>query len=125
MMLYMGEYLTQMSLSLACFGSTQGLFLLAVVLPFSAFVEVGTQRLPPTERLSMRGGQCHEGATFEAAASVLLENVLQPAGFKLVQFSRVPYLCRGDLRQPYYVLSDAIFVLQVDSDAHESGGASD
>ncbi|TYZ67453.1 hypothetical protein PybrP1_011386, partial [[Pythium] brassicae (nom. inval.)] len=98
----------------------QGLFLLAVVLPFSAFVEVGTQRLPPTERLSMRGGLCHEGATFEAAASVLLQNVLQPAGFKLVQFSRVPYLCRGDLRQPYYVLSDAVFVLQVDSDASVS-----
>ncbi|GAB9475638.1 hypothetical protein Gpo141_00012726 [Globisporangium polare] len=93
-----------------------GLFLLAVVLPFSAFVESGTQRLAPTEKLNMRGGRCQEGASFEAAVSVLLKNVLQPAGFKLVQFSRVPYLCRGDLRQPYYVLSDAIFVLQVDND---------
>lgn len=88
-----------------------------MVLPFSAFVESGTQRLAPTEKLNMRGGLCQEDASFEAAASVLLTNVLQPAGFKLVQFSRVPYLCRGDLRQPYYVLSDAIFVLQVDSDA--------
>lgn len=93
---------------------SQGLFLLAVVLPFSAFVEVGTQRRSPTEQLPMRGGLCAEGASFEAAANLLLRNVLQPAGFKLRQFSRVPYLCRGDLREPYYVLSDAIFVLEVD-----------
>lgn len=92
----------------------QGLFLLAVVLPFSAFVEVGTSRVSPTEKLPMRGGLCDEDASFEAAANVLLRNVLQPAGFKLRQFSRVPYLCRGDLREPYYVLSDAIFVLEVD-----------
>ncbi|DBA01719.1 TPA: hypothetical protein N0F65_010129 [Lagenidium giganteum] len=91
-----------------------GLFLLAVVLPFSAFVEVGTQRVAPSERLPMQGGLCANGDSFEAAASVLLRNVLQPAGFQLLQFSRVPYLCRGDMRQPYYVLSDAIFVLKVD-----------
>ncbi|KAI9917568.1 hypothetical protein PsorP6_013088 [Peronosclerospora sorghi] len=90
-----------------------GLFLLAVVLPFSAFVEVGTQRMVPTETLPMRGGLCAEGASFEVAASLLLRNVLRPAGFKLRHFSRVPYLCRGDLQQPYYVLSDAIFVLEV------------
>ncbi|KAF1333173.1 Lariat debranching enzyme b, partial [Globisporangium splendens] len=70
-----------------------GLFLLAVVLPFSAFVEVGTKRVAPTERLPMRGGRCQEGASFEAAANVLLKNVLQPAGFKLVQFSRMRFSC--------------------------------
>ncbi|KAG6977399.1 hypothetical protein JG688_00000429 [Phytophthora aleatoria] len=91
-----------------------GLFLLAVVLPFSAFVEQGTQRVAPTEKLPMRGGLCADGASFEIAASLLLRNVLLPAGFKLRHFSRVPYLCRGDMQQPYYVLSDAIFVLEVD-----------
>ncbi|TMW69216.1 hypothetical protein Poli38472_001372 [Pythium oligandrum] len=90
-----------------------GLFLLAVVLPFHAFVEVGTRRVDPSEMLPMSGGLCTQGASFEDSASVLLRNVLQPAGFQLVQFSRVPYLCRGDLQQPYYVLSDAIFVLRV------------
>ncbi|KAI9984158.1 hypothetical protein PInf_005451 [Phytophthora infestans] len=90
-----------------------GLFLLAVVLPFSAFVEQGTQRVAPTEMLPMRGGLCAEGASFEIAASLLLRNVLLPAGFKLRHFCRVPYLCRGDMQQPYYVLSDAIFVLEV------------
>ncbi|RLN95748.1 hypothetical protein BBJ28_00013406 [Nothophytophthora sp. Chile5] len=94
-----------------------GLFLLAVVLPFSAFVEDGTKRVAPTEKLPMRGGLCADGASFEIAASLLLRNVLLPAGFKLRQFSRVPYLCRGDLQQPYYVLSDAIFVLEVDDKA--------
>lgn len=100
---------------MCCHGfCAQGLFLLAVVLPFAAFVEAGTRRMEPTEKLPMRGGLCAEDASFEAAANVLLRNVLQPAGFKLRQFSRVPYLCRGDLREPYYVLSDAIFVLEVD-----------
>ncbi|KAL3663189.1 hypothetical protein V7S43_011599 [Phytophthora oleae] len=97
-----------------------GLFLLAVVLPFSAFVEQGTQRVAPTEKLPMRGGLCAEGASFEIAASLLLRNVLLPAGFKLRHFSRVPYLCRGDIQQPYYVLSDAIFVLEVDTEKEES-----
>ena len=92
-----------------------GLFLLAVVLPFSAFVEMGTQRIAPTEKLPMQGGLCADGASFEVAASLLLRNVLVPAGFKLCHFSRVPYLCRGDIHQPYYVLSDAIFVLKVDT----------
>ncbi|KAJ0407604.1 hypothetical protein ATCC90586_006247 [Pythium insidiosum] len=91
----------------------QGLFLLAVVLPFHAFVEVGTKRVPPSEVLPMQGGLCVERASFEASASVLYRNVLQPAGFELVSFSRVPYLCRGDMQQAYYVLSDAIFVLRV------------
>jgi SAM-dependent methyltransferase len=91
-----------------------GVLLLAVVLPFSAFVEVGTQKLPPSEILPMRGGLCAEGASFEDAANVLLKNVLIPNGFKLRTFSRVPYLCRGDLQQPYYVLCDGIFVLEVD-----------
>ncbi|KAG7398394.1 Methyltransferase-like protein 9 [Phytophthora boehmeriae] len=94
-----------------------GLFLLAVVLPFSAFVEVGTQRVAPSEKLPMTGGLCSQGASFEVAASLLLRNVLIPAGFKLRSFSRVPYLCRGDLQQPYYVLSDAIFVLEVNKQA--------
>ncbi|KAE8896488.1 hypothetical protein PF005_g3384 [Phytophthora fragariae] len=96
-----------------------GLFLLAVVLPFSAFVEVGTQRLAPSEKLPMHGGLCADGASFEIAASLLLRNVLIPAGFKLRHFSRVPYLCRGDIQQPYYVLSDAIFVLEVDGEAQQ------
>ncbi|RLN62990.1 hypothetical protein BBJ29_001642 [Phytophthora kernoviae] len=94
-----------------------GLFLLAVVLPFSAFVEIDTQRIAPSEKLPMTGGLCSQGASFEVAASLLLRNVLLPAGFKLRHFSRVPYLCRGDLQQPYYVLSDAIFVLEVDDQA--------
>ncbi|CAH0488636.1 unnamed protein product [Peronospora farinosa] len=96
-----------------------GLFLLAVVLPFSAFVEVGTQRIAPTEKLPMQGGLCADGASFEVAASLLLRNVLVPAGFKLRHFTRVPYLCRGDMHQPYYVLSDAIFVLEVDTNEKE------
>jgi hypothetical protein len=97
-----------------------GVLLLAVVLPFAAFVETGTRRVPPSEILPMSGGLCEENASFEEAATVLLEKVLLPAGFKLRSFSRLPYLCRGDLQQPYYVLSDAIFVLEVDEKATPS-----
>ena len=38
--------------------------------------------------------------------------VLRRAGFDLVRWSRVPYLCEGDLNQPIYHLTDFILVLK-------------
>ncbi|EQC41232.1 hypothetical protein SDRG_01207 [Saprolegnia diclina VS20] len=89
-----------------------GVLLIAVVLPFSAFVEVGTQKLPPSEPLPMDGGLCRERASFEDAARIMADRVFSPNGFKVKSFSRVPYLCRGDISQPYYVLCDALFTLE-------------
>ncbi len=44
--------------------------------------------------------------------SYLIENVFRPIGFELVKFSRVPYLCEGNLLQSYYFMNDYIFVFK-------------
>ena len=44
--------------------------------------------------------------------SYLMENVFKPIGFELVKFSRVPYLCEGNLLQSFYFMNDYIFVLR-------------
>ncbi|CAK4191457.1 unnamed protein product [Aphanomyces euteiches] len=75
-------------------------------------VEVGTQKLPPTEELPMAGGLCAEVSSFEDGARIIAEKVFRPCGFEVDAFSRVPYLCRGGVSQPYYVLSDALFTLK-------------
>ena len=45
-----------------------------------------------------------------SALAALVERALTPAGFEIVSVSKVPYLCRGDMRRNYYVLADAIIV---------------
>jgi hypothetical protein len=87
-----------------------GRLLLAVVLPFSEFVEEGTVRRRVHGPLPMRGARCGDGASFEASLSALVERAIVPAGFELLSVSKVPYLCRGDMRRAYYVLTDAIIV---------------
>ena len=87
-----------------------GRLLLAVVLPFSEFVEEGTVRRHVRGPLPMAGARCGDGADFESSLSALLTRAVIPAGFDIVSISRVPYLCRGDMHRPYYVLSDAIIV---------------
>jgi hypothetical protein len=90
----------------------EGRLLLAVVLPFCCFVESGTTKRSPREGLSMEGGTCREGASFEEAVAVFVSQVAEPCGFSVVSISRVPYLCSGDFRQAFYVLDDAVFVLK-------------
>jgi SAM-dependent methyltransferase len=94
-----------------------GLLVLAVVLPWCPFVEDGPRQKVPLEQLPMQGGECCKGASYEASASKLLENVLLPMGFELVRWTRLPYLCEGNLRNEYALLNDAVFVLQKKADA--------
>lgn len=84
-----------------------GRLLLAVVLPFRPFVEVGAARRPPLQDLCLP-----ENVGFERSLSLLWDNVLAPAGFELEAVSRVPYLSDGDMRAPVYCLDDAILVLR-------------
>ena len=44
--------------------------------------------------------------------SYLTDNVFRPIGFELVRFSRVPYLCEGNLLQSFYYMFDYIFVFK-------------
>lgn len=66
--------------------------LLAVVLPFHPFVESGIFKRQPLERLPLSGS-----LLFEMAAEELWQKLLRPMGFRLKGFSRVPYLCKGDM----------------------------
>ncbi|XP_008191413.1 protein-L-histidine N-pros-methyltransferase isoform X2 [Tribolium castaneum] len=84
-----------------------GLVLLAVVLPFSAYVEAGSRDHRPTELLPI------VGSCFEEQVKSVVDDVLTPAGYEVVSWTRVPYLCEGDLQQSYYWLDDVVFVLKV------------
>lgn len=89
-----------------------GRLILAVVLPWCPFVEYNSEQRQPSERLPMTGGECCKGASFEASASRLVENVLQPCGFEIVRWTRLPYLCEGNFTTEYALLNDAVFILK-------------
>lgn len=99
-----------------------GRILIAVVLPFSEFVEDGTARRGPHGALPMKGARCGDGVTFEASLDALLTRAIVPLGLVVERIARVPYLCRGDSINPFYVLSDAIIVLRHQTDAEKAAG---
>jgi len=47
----------------------------------------------------------------------LVQDVFEPAGFTMERFSRVPYLCEGDMECSFYELDDAVFVLKLTEDS--------
>lgn len=83
-----------------------GMAIIALVLPFKPFVESGSNQNRPTERLDI------SGKSWEQQAASFIKNVLLPLGFTLHSFTRLPYLCEGDLVQPFYSLDDAVFVVK-------------
>jgi SAM-dependent methyltransferase len=87
-----------------------GRLVLAVVLPFSEFVEEGTKRRSVMQPLPMRGARCGDNASFEASLSALITRVLLPLNLEIERLAKVPYLCQGDHNRPYYVLADAIII---------------
>lgn len=83
-----------------------GRLVVAVPLPLSPHVHVGSGTVDPDELLPIDRG------SFEAAANTLLEFAFAPLGLDVTAFARVPYLSRGDARTPVYSLDDAVFVLR-------------
>lgn len=81
-----------------------GLVLISIPLPISAHVHVRGGTSAPTERLPSLA------ADFETAARELSERLLQPAGLTVTRLSRLPYLSRGDVYRPLYVLDSALWV---------------
>lgn len=53
-----------------------------------------------------------QGQNFEEQVQFFIKKVFEPAGFDVEKFSRLPYLCEGDLHQSFYLLNDAVFVLK-------------
>ncbi|XP_068696174.1 protein-L-histidine N-pros-methyltransferase-like isoform X3 [Montipora foliosa] len=83
-----------------------GRLLVAVVLPFNPCVESGTKMVKPSEFIQVNG------STWEEQVESLVKDVFEPTGFTVEIFTRVPYLCEGDLYRDFYVLDDALFVLK-------------
>ena len=54
-----------------------------------------------------------KGRTFSDQVVSFIQDVFQPAGFDLVSFAHLPYLCEGDIHRSFYVLDDAVFVLKL------------
>lgn len=84
-----------------------GRLIVASVSPYSPYVEENSSNgCKPTEFLAI-----HSKST-EDQINQMMSSVFTPSGFELVKFSRVPYLCEGDLTTSFYVLHDIIFVLR-------------
>ena len=84
-----------------------GRLVVALVLPFSPYVEVGERgNHKPSEYLPVRGNG------LEAQIAGLIDRVFTPVGLRCLVWSKLPYLCEGDLGQSYYFLDDVIFVLE-------------
>ena len=88
----------------------RGLLLVALVLPFRPWVEFGSNRSShkPVESLPI------SGETFESQAFSFIEYMSSKLQFRLLSWSRVPYLCEGDLAQSVYVLDDGLFLFEKD-----------
>lgn len=53
------------------------------------------------------------GSSWEEQVHSLVKDVFEPCGFTVELFTRVPYLCEGDLYRDFYILDDALFVLKI------------
>lgn len=84
----------------------EGLILLAVVLPYSPCYEKGATFTDPIEKLPING------ETIEEQITSLHDDVFLPNGFEVVKFTRVPYLCEGDLHNDFFLLTDILFLLK-------------
>uniref|UniRef100_A0A3B3YLZ9 Methyltransferase like 9 n=1 Tax=Poecilia mexicana TaxID=48701 RepID=A0A3B3YLZ9_9TELE len=91
-----------------------GRLVLAAVLPFQPYIEVGGKWERPKEHLKIAG------KTWEEQVTNLCSEVFKRAGFELEAVTRLPYLCEGDMYNDYYVLDDAVFVLKASEDTGDS-----
>ncbi|RUS91785.1 hypothetical protein EGW08_000493 [Elysia chlorotica] len=82
-----------------------GRLLVATVIPFKPYVEFNSKTHEPSEFLRVTG------SNFEEQVDQLV-SIFRQAGFVVEKFTRLPYLCEGDLRHSFYVLTDALFVLK-------------
>ncbi|KAH7645146.1 protein-L-histidine N-pros-methyltransferase [Dermatophagoides farinae] len=82
-----------------------GHLLLAIVLPLVQYVE-SKRSHQPEQYLPV------QGQTFEQQVQSFWDNVLAPAGFELICWTKLPYLSEGNIDLTYFWLIDAIFLLK-------------
>ncbi|XP_024937610.1 methyltransferase-like protein 9 [Cephus cinctus] len=84
-----------------------GRLVVALVLPFSPYVEVGERGdHKPSEYLPVKGNG------LEGQIASLIDRVFSPLGLRCLVWSKLPYLCEGDLGQAFYFLDDVVFILE-------------
>eukprot|EP00794_Sanderia_malayensis_P019068 gene19068-20983_t len=98
-----GKLINDVKLSL----KPDGTLIVAIVLPYDPHVETGTKFVVPDAKLPV------QGRTVEQQIKSLVENVFQPAGFVVNKFTKLPYLCEGDLYNDYFILFDFVFILEL------------
>ncbi|XP_036937493.1 methyltransferase-like protein 9 isoform X2 [Acanthopagrus latus] len=91
-----------------------GRLILAAVVPFQPYVEVGGSWHRPKQHLKVKG------KTWEEQVTELSNEVFRRMGFEVETVTRLPYLCEGDMYNDYYVLDDAVFVLKASEESQES-----
>lgn len=82
-----------------------GLLLIALVLPFKPYVE-SVPGHKPSEKIIVSGD------AFEEQVVSIIRKIEEFGYFDLVSWSRVPYLCEGDLSRPLYHLNNVIMLLK-------------
>jgi len=92
-------------------GSNSGRLLISSVFPFRQSIEWRNNRkADEVVRIDSRW-------SIEQQAGKFIKDVVEPNGFELESISRVPYLCEGDVKQPYYILSNVVMVFRVKGEA--------
>ncbi len=118
-----------------------GILIVALVLPFKPYVEYNKNNKPSenlfenfeatlckdnnysrNEILNQTDNAQHRYCTKKECISninkinkeidFLINHVFSPLGFDLVKFTKLPYLCEGNLSQSFYYLLDYIFVFK-------------
>lgn len=113
---------------------------MAAVIPFQPWLEIGQLKINaacmlcsvtifcPDKAasfcLSSPGGRWErpreyikiQGKTWEEQVNSLTNEVFRKVGFEVESFTRLPYLCEGDIARDYYLLDDAVFVLKSSDD---------
>ena len=88
-----------------------GILLIALVLPFNPYVEWNSDHQPLEYLIDPSESQNNE-FIFEKQIPLVIKK-LESIGFSIDAWTRVPYLCEGDMGQSLYVLSDAVFLCTI------------
>jgi len=84
-----------------------GTAVLSFVIPFKPYVEFGQDKThEPSESINISDEH------FEGEINKFVEKVLIPQGYDLIKWTRLPYLCEGDIQQAFYWLDDVVFVVK-------------
>ncbi|CAG7833952.1 unnamed protein product [Allacma fusca] len=84
-----------------------GVAIVSFVIPFNPYVEFGgNDTHDPAELLPI------SAKTFNQEVNNFVGKVLIPNGWEVLRWTRLPYLCQGNIQQAFYWLNDAVFVMK-------------